>query len=163
MKRAILALVGTAAGLYALLGFKTEPLPTTSSISASTPSSSTPTPSSSTSPPSSSTPTPSSSTPTPSSSSSKAATTTVTGNAIDTRYGPVQVQLTMTAGRITAVRVLQYPAHDGRDIQINNYALPVLIQETTQAQSANIDMVSGATFTSDGYIQSLQSALDKTK
>lgn len=142
MKRAILALVGTAAGLYALLGFKTEPLPTTSSISASTPSSSTPT---------------------PSSSSSKAATTTVTGNAIDTRYGPVQVQLTMTAGRITAVRVLQYPAHDGRDIQINNYALPVLIQETTQAQSANIDMVSGATFTSDGYIQSLQSALDKTK
>ncbi|MGN6088993.1 MAG: FMN-binding protein [Actinomycetales bacterium] len=142
MKRAILALVGTAAGLYALLGFKTEPLPTTSSISASTPSSSTPT---------------------PSSSSSKAATTTVTGNAIDTRYGPVQVQLTMTAGSITAVRVLQYPAHDGRDIQINNYALPVLIQETTQAQSANIDMVSGATFTSDGYIQSLQSALDKTK
>ncbi|MGN6599790.1 MAG: FMN-binding protein [Actinomycetes bacterium] len=157
MKRAILALVGTAAGLYALLGFKTEPLPTTSSISAPTPSSS------SSKAESSSTPTPSSSSPTPNSSSSKAATTTVTGNAIDTRYGPVQVQLTMTAGRITAVRVLQYPAHDGRDIQINNYALPVLIQETTQAQSANIDMVSGATFTSDGYIQSLQSALDKTK
>ncbi|MGN6522090.1 MAG: FMN-binding protein [Actinomycetes bacterium] len=157
MKRAILALVGTAAGLYALLGFKTEPLPTTSSISAPTPSSS------SSKAESSSTPSPSSSTPTPSSSSSKAATTTVTGNAIDTRYGPVQVQLTMTAGRITAVRVLQYPTHDGRDIQINNYALPVLIQETTQAQSANIDMVSGATFTSDGYIQSLQSALDKTK
>ena len=57
--------------------------------------------------------------------------------------------------------MLQYPTGNGTDQQINSYALPILIQETMDAQSANIDMVSGATVTSDGYLQSLQSALDQ--
>jgi uncharacterized protein with FMN-binding domain len=56
---------------------------------------------------------------------------------------------------------VQYPQANGRDQQINAYALPILAQEVTQAQSANIDAVSGATVTSDGYIQSLQSAIDQ--
>ncbi|MGZ4509072.1 MAG: FMN-binding protein [Blastococcus sp.] len=85
----------------------------------------------------------------------------VTGQVADTRWGPVQVQLTITGRKITDVAVVQYPDGNGRDQEINSQALPILIQETMQAQSANIDMVSGATVTSDGYLQSLQSALDQ--
>jgi uncharacterized protein with FMN-binding domain len=89
------------------------------------------------------------------------ATKTVTGDVAQTQWGPVQVQLTVSGRTITKVAVLQYPYGNGRDQQINSYALPILVKETTQAQSANIDMVSGATVTSGGYLQSLQSALDK--
>ena len=64
-------------------------------------------------------------------------------------------------GSITKVSVLQYPNGNGRDVEIDAYSLPILIQETIKSQSANIDMVSGATYTSTGYIQSLQSALDQ--
>jgi uncharacterized protein with FMN-binding domain len=87
--------------------------------------------------------------------------TTATGAVAQTRWGPVQVTLTVANGRITAVDVPQYPSGNGKDQQINASALPVLTQETLSAQSANIDMVSGATVTSDGYVQSLQSALDQ--
>jgi uncharacterized protein with FMN-binding domain len=90
-----------------------------------------------------------------------AASGTVTGDVAQTRWGPVQVQLTVTSGKITDVAVVQYPNGNGRDQEINSQALPILIQETVQAQNAQIDMVSGATVTSDGYLQSLQSALDK--
>ncbi len=86
--------------------------------------------------------------------------TTLTGDAAQTRWGPVQVQLTMNGSTITNVTVLQSPSGNGRDIQINDNALPILIKETLAAQSASIDMVSGATVTSDGYLTSLQSALD---
>ena len=55
----------------------------------------------------------------------------------------------------------QYPNGNSQDVEIARYALPILIQETIDQQSANIDMVSGATYTSAGYIQSLQSALDQ--
>jgi uncharacterized protein with FMN-binding domain len=89
------------------------------------------------------------------------ATTTVTGTAASTRYGPVQVRLTIANGKITAVDVLEYPENNGKDQQINARALPVLVQETLDAQSADIDMVSGATVTSEGYVESLQSALDQ--
>jgi uncharacterized protein with FMN-binding domain len=73
----------------------------------------------------------------------------------------VQVQLDVQGSTITNVTVLQYPSGNGTDVEINSYALPQLIQETLDAQSANIDMVSGATYTSGGYLQSLQSALDQ--
>ena len=86
---------------------------------------------------------------------------TATGDVAQTRWGPVQVELTVKAGSVTEVRVLQYPTGNSTDEQINSYALPVLIQETLDSQSANIDMVSGATVTSVGYQQSLQSALDQ--
>jgi uncharacterized protein with FMN-binding domain len=71
------------------------------------------------------------------------------------------VQLTVAGKKITNVAVVQYPNGNGRDQEINAQALPILIQETLDQQSASIDMVSGATVTSDGYLQSLQSALDK--
>jgi len=87
--------------------------------------------------------------------------TTVTGSTASTRWGDVQVSITVTDGKITAVDVPEYPTGNGKDRQINADALPVLTQETLAAQSADIDMVSGATVTSQGYLQSLQSALDK--
>src|SRR5690348_16874135 len=89
------------------------------------------------------------------------ASSTVTGSVASTRWGPVQVELTVANGSITDVSVVQYPDNNGKDQQINARALPVLIRETLDAQNANIDMVSGATVTSEGYLESLQSALDK--
>ena len=86
---------------------------------------------------------------------------TVTGSTVDTQWGPVQVQLSISGGRITDVAVPQYPSGNSQDDAINSYALPILVRETLSAQSANIDMVSGATVTSTGYIQSLQSAIDQ--
>jgi uncharacterized protein with FMN-binding domain len=87
----------------------------------------------------------------------------VTGDAADTQYGPVQVKITVTNGKLTSVSAIEYPENDPRDAQINAYAIPALNQEAKAAGSADIDMISGATFTSEGYIQSLQSALDKAK
>jgi uncharacterized protein with FMN-binding domain len=78
-----------------------------------------------------------------------------------TRWGPVQVRLVISGGKITQVSVVQYPNGNGRDEEINSQALPVLIRETEKSQNASIDMVSGATVTSTGYIQSLQSAIDR--
>ncbi|MFC9326208.1 FMN-binding protein [Kitasatospora sp. NPDC057015] len=86
---------------------------------------------------------------------------TVTGNAADTRFGPVQVRVTLDGTRITKVEAVEYPTHDRRDQEINGYAVPLLNQEAIDAQSADIDVVSGATFTSQGYATSLQSALDQ--
>jgi uncharacterized protein with FMN-binding domain len=96
-----------------------------------------------------------------SSSSGSSKSSTVTGSVVDTQWGPVQVQITLSGDTITAVHVLQYPSGNPKDDEINAQALPILIDETKQAGSAHIDMVSGATVTSTGYVQSLQSALDK--
>jgi uncharacterized protein with FMN-binding domain len=86
---------------------------------------------------------------------------TYTGDSVMTRWGAVQVQITVADGKITAAEAVAYPQANPRDRQINAYALPVLAQEATKAQSADIDAVSGATVTSHGYIQSLQSAIDQ--
>ena len=86
---------------------------------------------------------------------------TVTGDVAQTEWGPVQVALTVDARRVTDVAVLQYPTGNSKDEEINSYALPILIQQTLDRQSADIDMVSGATVTSDGYLRSLQAALDQ--
>ena len=94
-------------------------------------------------------------------STSSGTASTVTGSVASTRWGPVQVSITVTDGKITAVDVPQYPTGNGKDRQINASALPILTKETLSAQSADIDMVSGATVTSEGYVQSLQSALDQ--
>jgi uncharacterized protein with FMN-binding domain len=84
----------------------------------------------------------------------------VTGSTVQTQWGPVQLKVTFDGSRITAVDVLQQPDGTGRDQEINAQALPILTQEALAAQSAKIDAVSGATYTSQGYIASLQSALD---
>jgi uncharacterized protein with FMN-binding domain len=93
---------------------------------------------------------------TPSVSSSGGTTTTVvSGSTLDTEKGPVQVEVTFSGDRIASVRMLRQPNHPQ-----TTAAVPKLIEETLQAQSADIDTVSGATITSDGYKESLQAAID---
>jgi len=87
-------------------------------------------------------------------------TKTLTGSLIQTRYGPVQVQITVSNGKITNIATPQLPS-EGRSGRISQYAAPILTSETMAAQSARIDLVSGATYTSDAYDQSLQAALDQ--
>ncbi|MEN3304170.1 MAG: hypothetical protein V7603_372 [Micromonosporaceae bacterium] len=115
------------------------------------------------------TPGPSSPGPTPTSGSSGGSSgggssgsgqTVVNGTVADTRWGPVQVQVTISAGKIVEVTALQVPNGNQRDDEINSFAVPQLREEVLQAQSASINMISGATVTSDGYIRSLQAALD---
>ena len=86
---------------------------------------------------------------------------TIKGSVAQTRYGPVQVALTVKGGSITQVSVLQYPNAGGTDQQINSYALPILVDQTVKQQGSHVQMVSGATYTSEGYLTSLQSALDQ--
>ncbi|MFB9313910.1 FMN-binding protein [Nocardioides plantarum] len=86
---------------------------------------------------------------------------TFTGAAADTRWGPVQVAITVDDGTITDVQVPTYPTGNPKDAEINGYALPILVRSTLDTQSGDVDMVSGATVTSGGYQQSLQSALDQ--
>jgi len=83
------------------------------------------------------------------------------GPVIDTRYGPVQVEVLLAGNRINDVLVLQYPNEARRSQEINAQALPLLHEEALSAQSANIDTISGATYTTFGYEQSLQAALEQ--
>ena len=163
MRRVILAVVGTVAGLVALLSFKSH-LPTVPSAAVST------TGGTSGTSGTSGTPAPSSSPATvpgeyPMGSLAgqlPTGETAVTGHVATTVYGPVQIQLIMRSSKIVKVAVLVQPANTLHDIQIGAFAFPKLISETLTAQTAKIDAVSGASYTSAGYIQSLQSALDKS-
>lgn len=88
---------------------------------------------------------------------------TVTGKVAETLRGPMQVELTLAGQRITKVTMLQRTNSGAESDAIDATAIPKLISETLAAQSAHIDAVSGATYTSQGYLQSLQSALDKAR
>jgi uncharacterized protein with FMN-binding domain len=139
MKRAPIVLAATAAGLGATLGFSPHPkAPTAAAVATSAPSTST-----------------------SSSSSSSSPVTKSTGAAISTRYGPVQLAVTVSGGKITRVQAVQLPSNDPKSSEISSYAEPLLQQSTLTKQSASIDAVSGATYTSDGYKTALQSALDQ--
>jgi uncharacterized protein with FMN-binding domain len=85
---------------------------------------------------------------------------TVDGPAVETGYGPIQVRLTVRGGRILTATATDFPESAGPSRSINHRAVPVLQAETVSAQSAQIDAVSGATYTSAGYVSSLQAALD---
>lgn len=98
---------------------------------------------------------------TASSSSGAVADGTYTGAVESTRYGDVQVSVSFSGGRIADVTALKLTDRDGRSVQISNRAAPMLRQEVLTAQTAKVQMVSGATFTSDAYLGSLQSALDQ--
>ena len=86
---------------------------------------------------------------------------TATGDSVATRYGNAQVRVTVKDGKIVQIDALQLQANDPRSVQISSTAAPILQQEALAAQTAGVDAVSGATYTSAGYTQSLQSALDK--
>jgi uncharacterized protein with FMN-binding domain len=138
MRRAILAVTATVAGLVALLSFKTHSSERTVASAAPAP-------------------------------TLPANERAVTGNVVNTVYGPVQVQLVVRSspgtskdagGTIVKVNILEQPSSTQEDMQIGQLAFPRLISQTLTAQSARIDTVSGATYTSGGYLKSLQSALD---
>jgi uncharacterized protein with FMN-binding domain len=155
MRRVILAAVGTIAGLVALLSFKSHSpvLPVASTSGTGGGSSASSASSSSSSVPGEY--------PTGSVAGSlPAGETAITGHAAETAYGPVQVQLVVRSNKIVKVAILQQPANTIHDIQIGEFAFPRLISETLAAQDAKIDAVSGASYTSAGYISSLQNALD---
>jgi uncharacterized protein with FMN-binding domain len=164
MRRIVIWLASTVTVVVLLFGYHTStdatepatastaPSPTTEPSGSSSSSSSKASRSSG----SSSTPSRSSSSPAPSSTAK-----TYTGDVAETRWGPVQVRITVAASKITKVTVVQQPSGNPKDTEINDYAQPILIQDSIDAQSAQIDMVSGATVTSDGYLQSLQSAIDQ--
>jgi uncharacterized protein with FMN-binding domain len=167
MKRVILAITSSIASLVILLSFKAHAIgpattPPAAVSSTGTSGASDTTGSSSASTRSSSTKSSkSSSTSGSGTKSATSAAATYTGTATNTRYGPVQVRVTVKNGKITSVDAVEYPNGDSRDAQINSYAIPQLNSEAQAANSASIDMVSGATYTSEGYIASLQSALNK--
>ncbi|MFE4254083.1 FMN-binding protein [Streptomyces sp. NPDC056910] len=96
-------------------------------------------------------------------SGSAAGKRTLTGETVQTRYGPVQVEITVDGSKITAARAVKTPSGDRRSQDIASSSVPTLVRETLDAQSARIDTVSGATFTSEGYMTSLQSALDQAR
>ncbi|HTY72529.1 MAG TPA: FMN-binding protein [Actinomycetes bacterium] len=158
MRRVVLATVSTVAGLVMLLTFKTHDATAAAGPVATGGGTTSGSTSGSGSGSSSGSGTGSTS---GSGSGSTTGTKTATGDPADTQYGPVQVQVTVADGKITDVQAVEYPQNSPRDQQINAYAIPALNQEAVQAGNANIDMISGATFTSEGYIQSLQSALSR--
>jgi len=150
MRRVIFAVTGTIAGLVALLSFKahvpTVPVASTSGTGGSSTSSS-------------------SSRTIPGEFQSAvgpltAGETTITGKVGNTVYGPVQIELVVKSHKIVKVAVLEQPTNTIHDIQIGEFAFPKLISETLTAQNAKVDAVSGASYTSAGYISSLQSAVD---
>jgi uncharacterized protein with FMN-binding domain len=172
MRRAVPAVIITLVGLGALASFQSTPgSPAGKSVAAlavpraTTPATTAPPPTDSTAPdfsPPTTAPSPAT-TPTPATTPPAPATAnrTLTGDAVDTRYGIVQVQVTVQGNTITDISALQLPDSHQRSVEISQQAEPLLRQEALQAQSAQIDIISGATFTSEGYAQSLQSALDK--
>ncbi|MET8943723.1 FMN-binding protein [Streptomyces sp. NPDC004542] len=167
LRRIVLAGAATVSGMVLLLSLKPHDSPGLS-VSASSPApsssaSASPGGSGSSSSGSSSSGSSSSGSSSSGSSSSGSGTTgtkTATGDTIQTRWGPVQVRVTVKNGKLTDVTAVTYPTENPRDQEINSYAIPELRREALAAQSADIDTVSGATYTSDGYRQSLQSALD---
>ncbi|MEH0420432.1 FMN-binding protein [Streptomyces sp. B21-083] len=145
LRRIVLASAATVSGMVLLLSLKPHTTPSVAGLASA------PAPSSSSS---------SSSTSGAGSTGSATGTRTLTGDTVQTRWGPVQVRVTVTDGKLTAVTAVTYPQENPRDQEISSYAIPQLTREALTAQSADIDTVSGATYTSDGYRQSLQSALD---
>jgi hypothetical protein len=168
MRRVILAVTGTIAGLVALLSFRSHvpssPVAATAGGAGGGSSSSSPS-AGSTSPPRGGGQTEAAPGAFPQGSLAgtlPAGETAVNGKVASTAYGPVQIQLIERSGKIVKVAVLVQPINTLNDIQIGKFAFPKLISETLTTQNAKIDAVSGATYTSAGYVKSLQSALDKS-
>ena len=140
MQRAPIILTATAAGFAATLGFHAHAAEVATAV---TPAAT------------------ASATATATATSSSSGSTTVTSGAVGTRYGNVQLKVTLTGGKITDITPVQLPQMDPKSSAISSYAAPLLRQSALAKQSADIDLVSGATYTSEGYKAALQSALDK--
>ena len=148
-KRGVIASILTTVGLVVLISFKTPSQVVTRVAGSQASVVGRPQPGAANAPAS---PAPAAATPTPSS----AANGTFTGPVITTQYGDVQVQASFSNGKLTDVVALTLPSDRARSAEISQQAAPILRQEALQAQSANIDLLSGATYTSEAYAQSLQ-------
>jgi uncharacterized protein with FMN-binding domain len=164
MRRAVPAVIATVGGLALLANFHTGS--TKPGALAALTSSTTSTTVAGASPPPTDTPatratspkrTATTTTPAPS------ATRHVDGSVVGTQYGDVEVAVTVANGRITDVQAVELPFDHSRSAEISDQVAPMLRDEALQAQSAQIDLISGATYTSDAYVQSLQSALDQLR
>jgi uncharacterized protein with FMN-binding domain len=155
MRRSLAAIAGTIAGLIALLSFKSGSSRRVPGLVAR--SSATTTPTTAPTSPGADQPVDA---PTTTTAPPKK---TATGPQVDNRYGPVQVQVTVQGSTILDVEAVQLPTDRRRSQEISDQAAPILRQEALAAQSARIDVVSGATYTSQGYTQSLQAALDAAR
>ena len=185
-KRAVAALVVTALGLVLLFSFKTPSQPATAAsaggsvvavgqpsaaatatsdpLATSAPTATRAPTATATAPDAAGDTSAAPATPSPVETATPPATTgdgQYTGDVVNTRYGPVEVQVTISNGKIVGVTALQLPANDPRSAQISEYVEPILRSSALQAQSAQVDLVSGATYTSDAYARSLQAALDQ--
>ena len=180
MRRAVPAAIATLVGLIALLSFKSSPgtssaatvkLPRPKSRPAATaPPRRTTTTTPATTAPRSTTPAtgtspatnpPQTNPPQTTPTTASTAVRTIDGDPFDNQYGTVQVRVTLRGNTITNVTALQMPFEHQRSAEISQQAAPLLLQEVLQAQSAQIDTLGGATYTSESYAQSVQSALDK--
>ena len=165
MRRAILALTATTAIVIGLLEYRTSSAPSQFRITAgaappSRPAaSSTPPGDAPSAPPTASAPPSASAAPSPPAQASPVTARTVTGPVVSTRFGDVEVAVNVTGKRVTDVQAPELPFDRPRSASISQYVAPVLRSEALAAQSAQIDTVSGATYTSDAYAQSLQAAL----
>lgn len=167
MKRSPIVLAGTAVGLAGVLAYNTSSSPavvgasagTTAAQPASTTTGSAPTAKARSATPAPSTSTSQSTTSTAARTASR--TRAATGEDVSFQYGDMEVKVTKTGSRMTDVTVVQANVTDPHSESINQFAIPQLRQEALSAQSAKIDGVSGASYTSAAYDQSLQSALDK--
>ncbi len=164
MRRAIVATLGTIAGLVALLNYKTTALPQrVNALGAGT------TPTTTGALPgdtggNNSGGGPGTTAPSgPGSPTTQANDRVVKGNQFDNQFGPVQVEVTLRGNKIVDVNALQMPTDHQQSLFISEQAAPMLRQETLTVQSAQIDVIGGATYTSESYAQSLQSALDAAK
>ena len=156
--RAVVTLVATVVVLVLLVSFRTPPSNSLSVLPPLRPSASAtaaPTPTASGSPP----PGGASPTPTPSSTGSELKNGSFTGQDFPNFYGDVQVKVVVSGGKVTDVVAVRYPTDRPQSAYISSVAVPLLRTEVLQAQSAQIDVISGATFTSESYAQSVQSAL----
>jgi uncharacterized protein with FMN-binding domain len=151
MRRAVVITGITAVGAAWLLTYKVTP-PTSGVATASSPPDQTntqPSPGTATAPASSPTP------------AAQGPSGTFTGQDVPNRYGDVKVQVVVSNGRISDVKALQLPSDRAQSAYISQVAGPLLRNEVLQAQSARIDIISGATYTSDSYAQSTESALQQ--
>ena len=152
MKRIVIALLSTISGLVLLFSYPTS---TNKSVTADA------APVAGTGTTTGAAATGAAAAPTAAAPAAAAKSGTFTGATAQTRWGPVQVQIVVANGKITSAQAVRYPNGNGNDAQINAYAIPQLNAEAVAASSAKIDMISGATVTSGGYLQSLQNAIDQ--
>lgn len=154
--RAAIALFVTVVGLAMVLSFKTPDATRPPGVTAVLPTPDTASPAPASSPPAGASPAA-----TPTAAAGRYRDGQYTGNDVSMRFGDVQVKVIVRGGRITDIQTPQMPFDRPRSQQISQEAAPLLHDEVLQAQSAQIDSLSGATYTSDAYAQSLQSALDQ--